>query len=436
MTKPSYPEENQAESDAAHREIRTERLLERFLRYAKIHTTSDEDSDTHPTSSRQLDLARMLHTELQSLGLEARLDEHGYVYATLPQNLPDNHPAYGRIPAIGFIAHMDTSPDAPGKNVKPQVHRNYDGRDIVLPADPAQVIRVSEIPQLKAQVGKDIITSDGTTLLGADDKAGIAEIMEALQRFAETPSLLHGPICTAFTPDEEVGKGADLFDVRGFRARIAYTMDGDVLGKIENETFNAHAAIFSLKGYNVHPGTAKDKMVNTLYAAAELIRRLPEDMRPETTEGREGYIHPRAISGSVDSCTIHLLIRDHDIEESKEKIKLLETIRDEVSRLLPKVTIDLDIKESYLNMGPKLDGAPRVVKIAMEACRRVGVEPFLGAIRGGTDGARLSYMGILTPNIFTGGFNYHSVREWASLPDMEAATQVILKIAELWVAEA
>jgi len=418
------------------RDQRTERLLERFLRYAKVHTTSCEDSSTIPSTERQLDLARILAAELQTIGLPARVDEFGYVYATLPANLPAGHPAAGKVPAIGFIAHMDTSPDSPGLNVKPQVIRGYAGGDIVLPGDPTQVIRVSEIPELASQVGKDLITSDGTTLLGADDKAGLAEIVEAVHRLIENPSVLHGTIQIGFTPDEEIGRGADKFDVPGFGARIAYTLDGDVLGKIEKETFNAHAATYKLTGYNVHPGSAKDKMINTLYAAAEIIRRLPEDMRPETTAGRQGYLHPHTIEGTIDTCTLKLLVRDHDIAKSHEKIRRLERIRDEVHAALPKVGIELVVKESYLNMGPKLDEDPRVVRIAMDACRAAGIEPFMDVIRGGTDGARLSYQGILTPNVFTGGFNYHSVREWASLQDMEKATQVVMKIAELWVAEA
>lgn len=413
-----------------------ERLLARFLRYVQIHTTSDETSQTCPTTPWQLDLGRLLVAELEALGLAARMDDHGYVYGKLPENLPADHPARGKVPAVGLIAHMDTSPDAPGEGVRPQIHRAYDGGDIVLPGDPEQVIRPSEIPALRQQVGSDIITSDGTTLLGADDKAGIAEIMEAVARITEDPEFLHGPICVGFTPDEEVGRGADRFDVAAFGAQVAYTLDGDLLGKIENETFNAHAATFTIKGYNVHPGSAKDKMINAIYAAAEIIRRLPEDMRPETTEGREGYVHPRAIQGSVDSCTIHLLIRDHDINESQQKIKLLEAIRDEVAQLLPKVVIELEVTESYLNMGPKLEEHPRVVAIALEACRAAGVDPYIDVIRGGTDGARLSYMGLPTPNVFTGGCNYHSVREWASLQDMEKATQVVLEIVRLWVAEA
>lgn len=361
------------------------------------------------------------------------MDEHSYVYALLPSNIAAGHPAADRTPAIGFIAHMDTSPDAPGDNVKPIVHRGYDGGDIALPGDPTQVLRPSEMPQLLDQVGKDLITSDGTTLLGADNKAGIAEIMEAVQRLVENPGILHGPICIAFTPDEEIGRGADKFDVEGFGAGIAYTLDGDLLGKIETETFNAHAAVFRITGYVVHPGTAKGKMKNALYAAAEILNRIPGDMRPETTEKREGFLHPRLIEGSVDSCTLHLLVRDHDIGKSMEKIRLLERIRDEAMAARPGVKIELTVKESYLNMGPKLAEDPRIVEIAQEACRRIGIEPKPGVIRGGTDGARLSYMGILTPNIFTGGFNYHSVREWASLQDMESAVQVALQIAQLWV---
>jgi tripeptide aminopeptidase len=414
----------------------TERLLARFIRYCQVYTTSDEASESCPSSARQLDLARMLRDELAAMGLKPRLDEHGYVYAKLPANLPKGHAAHGKVPAVGFIAHMDTSPDAPGEHVKPQVHRAYAGGDIVLPGDPAQVIRAAENPVLAKCLGEDIVTSDGSTLLGADDKAGVAEIMEAVQRFVENPTLLHGDIAIGFTPDEEIGRGADRFDVPGFGARIAYTLDGEELGKIENETFNAHAATFRLKGYNVHPGTAKDVMVNTLYAAAAIIQRLPSDMRPETTEKRQGYLHPRAIQGGVDECTLHLLIRDFDMTASQAKIAILERIRDEVRRDFPKTQTELEVKESYLNMGPKLAENPRIVAIAMAATRAVGAEPRLDVIRGGTDGARLSYMGILTPNVFTGGQNYHSVREWASLQTMEKATQLVLKIAEGWVAEA
>lgn len=413
----------------------TDRLLERFVRYCKIYTTSDEESPTTPSTPRQFDLAKLLLAELAGMGLAARLDEHGYVYAVLPENLPDDNPAKGKVPAIGFIAHMDTSPDAPGENVRPQVHRNYQGSEIVLPGDPSQVISPADTPELQNHIGDDIITSDGTTLLGADDKAGVAEIMEALERMIADPSLLHGPICIGFTPDEEIGRGADKFDVAGFGAQIAYTMDGGEQGKIEKETFNAHSATFKLKGYNVHPGQAKDKMVNTLYAAAEIIRRLPEDARPETTELRQGYLHPRLINGTVDECTIHMLVRDFDIGESTKKILLLEQITDEVRKLFPKTEIALKVKERYLNMGAKVDENPRIVEIAMEAAKRAGVEPQLSLIRGGTDGARLSYMGILTPNIFTGGVNYHSVREWVPLQAMEKATQVIIQVAGLWVEE-
>ncbi len=410
----------------------TERLLARFIRYAQIETTSDESSATSPSSRTQLELGRVLRDELAALRVPARHDEHGYLYAWLPDNLPPGHPARGQVPAVGFIAHLDTSQDAPGGNVRPQVHRGYAGGDIVLPGDPSQVIRAAETPELAAHVGHDIVTSDGTTLLGADDKAGVAAIMEAVTRWQEDPRQLHGPIAIAFTPDEEVSRGTDHFDVPGFGAHIAYTMDGGTLGKIEKETFNAHAATFRLTGYNVHPGTAKGKMVNTLYAAAELIRRLPEEMRPETTEGRQGYLHPRAIDGVVDRCTLKLLIRDFDLSGSREKINLLERIRTEVAGLFPHTRIDLDVQETYLNMGPCIDRDPRILQIAMEACRHIGVAPWLDVIRGGTDGARLSFQGILTPNLFTGGANYHSVREWVSLQAMEKAAQLILEIAVLW----
>lgn len=425
-----------SETARPRRAPETERLLERFVRYARIHTTSSEDSPTTPSTSCQLELARMLRDELAALGLTARLDEHGYVYGLLPGNLPASDPAAGKVPAIGFIAHMDTSQDAPGENVRPLVHRDYDGGDLVLSGDPTQVLRPADSPALARHRGDDIVTSDGTTLLGADDKAGVAEIVEALARIIADPHCLHGPIAVAFTPDEEIGRGADAFDVEGFGARIAYTLDGETLGRIDNETFNAHSATFHLKGYNVHPGTAKGRMINTLYAAAELIGRLPEDMRPETTEGREGYLHPRLIEGHVDRCTIHLLVRDFDASGSAEKIALLEKIRDEVRALFPRVEIALEVKERYLNMRPKLDERPRVTEIALEACRRAGITPRMEVIRGGTDGARLCYMGILTPNIFTGGDNYHSVREWVSLQSMEKAVQVILQVVQLWREEA
>jgi tripeptide aminopeptidase len=411
----------------------TERLLERFISYVKIHTTSDENSETTPSTQRQFDLARILTSELREMGLDAQVDQHGYVYTIIPENLPADHPASGKVPAIGFIAHMDTSPDASGENVKPMVIRGYDGSDIVLSGDPNQVLRPSEISYLGSQQGKDLIVTDGTTLLGADDKAGVAEIMEAAQRWSEDDSLLHGPICIGFTPDEEIGRGADKFNVEGFGATIAYTLDGSELGTIEKETFNAHGAVYTIKGYNVHPGSAKDKMINAIYAIGEILQRLPEDMRPETTENREGFIHPRLVTGNIDECEIHLLVRDFDMEQSRAKIKLLEQIRDEVKARLPKVEISLDVKERYLNMGPKVDEDPRIVEFALEACRKAGIEPKVDVIRGGTDGARLSYMGILTPNVFTGGCNYHSVREWASLDDMESATQVLMNIATLWV---
>ena len=411
----------------------TQRLLDRFLRYVKIHTTSDENSTAFPSTPRQLDLARVLLDELKALGLDARLDENGYVYARIPGNLPAAR--RGSVPAIGFIAHMDTSPDSPGRDVKPIVHRNYAGGDITLPGDPEQVIRVADTPVLTEHQGHDLVTSDGTTLLGADDKAGVAEIMEAAERLGHDRSIPHGDIWIAFTPDEEVGRGVDKFDLKAFPARIAYTLDGETRGLIEKETFNAHAATFHLEGYNVHPGTAKDKMVNTLYAAAEIIRRVPADMRPETTEKRQGYLHPRAIDGVVDRCTIHFLIRDFDMAGSKEKIRLLERIRGEVQQAFPKTKIRLEVTESYLNMGPKVDENPRIMEIAMEASRRVGVPPVLHEIRGGTDGARLSYMGVLTPNLFTGGENYHSVREWVSLNVMEEAVRMIMEIARLWTEE-
>jgi tripeptide aminopeptidase len=411
-----------------------ETVLDRFLRYVRIDTQSAEGVDDFPSTRKQFDLLELLRDELTELGLEGvELDKHGYVTATLPANLPPGHPASESVPAVAFLAHVDTSPDVSGRDVKPQVHENYQGGDITLPGDPEQVIREAENPPLKTAVGCDIVTSDGTTLLGADDKAGVAEIMTALDRFLSDPDILHGPIKIAFTPDEEVGRGVDFFDVENFGADFAYTLDGSVLGEIEDETFNASGAVFKVQGINVHPGYAKGKMVNAVRVAADIVSRLPIDMSPETTEKREGYLHPHGIGGGTDQADVKVLIRDFDLEGMEEKARRLEIIRNEAAAAWPGAKIDLEIKESYRNMRLKLDEDPRVVEYAMEAIRRAGLTPHKELIRGGTDGARLCYMGLLTPNIFAGGVNFHSKLEFVPVQWMEAAVETIVQLAGVWL---
>ena len=411
-----------------------ETVLDRFLRYVKIDTQSAEGVEDFPSTAKQFDLLKLLRDELAELGLDGvELDKHGYVTATLPANLPEGHPAADKVPAVAFLAHVDTSPDVSGKDVKPQIHENYQGGDIQLPGDPEQVIRVADTPQLKTAVGCDIVTTDGTTLLGADDKAGIAEIMTALDRLISDPSIHHGPIKVGFTPDEEVGRGVDFFDVEKFGADVAYTLDGSVLGEIEDETFNAWGALYKIQGINVHPGYAKGKMVNAIRVAADIVSRMPYDMSPETTEKREGYLHPHGVTGGTDQAELKVLIRDFDLQGIDEKSDLLRTIRDEAAEAWPGAKIDLEIKESYRNMRLKLDEDPRAVEYAMEAIRRAGHEPHKELIRGGTDGARLCYMGLLTPNLFAGGVNFHSKLEFVPVQWMEAAVETIVQLAGVWL---
>ncbi|RMF59420.1 MAG: peptidase T [Calditrichaeota bacterium] len=407
-------------------------LLKRFLRYVKIDTQSSEESQTYPSTEKQLELSRLLISELKEMGItDVQLTPHGYVFATLPSNLPENHPV--QVPPIGLIAHVDTSPDVSGANVNPMVHQNYDGKKIVLPGDPSQVIDPEANPALKNCIGHDIITSDGTTLLGADNKAGVAEIMTAIDYLIQHPEIPHGEIKIAFTVDEEIGKGTLHFDVKEFGARYAYTIDGETAGEIEDETFCADTVDLTVHGINVHPGFAKNKMVNALKIAADFLAALPrETLSPETTEGREGYIHPNTINGNVEKVEIRMLIRDFTVDGLKEKEKLLESIREKVLQSWPRGKIDFKVTESYRNMRYILDQYPFVVEYAMEAVRRSGLEPRKSLIRGGTDGARLSYMGLPTPNIFTGGHNFHSKREWASLQDMEKAVETIINLVQIW----
>jgi tripeptide aminopeptidase len=400
-------------------------VLERFLRYVRIDTQSDGDSTSYPSTAKQRDLGRVLQRELQELGLEdAELTEHGYVFATLPGSAG---------PTVGLVAHMDTSPDESGANVKPQVVRKWDGRDIVLPGDPRMVLRAEENPILAERVGHDIVTTDGTTLLGADDKAGVAEIMGAVAYLARHPELEHAPIKVGFTVDEEVGRGVDQFDIDEFGADFAYTLDGSELGRIDDETFSASEVRIRIEGHSVHPGTSKGKMVNAIKLAARLLDRLPKDERsPETTEGREGFVHPTKVTGTTAEAELRFIARDFDAAKRVEHEDLLRQLADELATEEPRAQITVTVEESYRNMKEFLDAAPSVTKAADEAARRCGIEPWREPIRGGTDGTMLSARGLLTPNIFTGGQQFHSVLEWASVQDMAASAATIVQLAKLW----
>ncbi len=402
-------------------------LLERFLKYVRVDTQSDPRSDTIPSTEKQKELGRMLVEELRKMGLEAEMDEYGYVYSSLPANTPSKY-------KIGLIAHMDTSPDVSGANVNPRVWENYDGKDIVL--NEGVVIKVDENPDLRVKKGETIITSDGTTLLGADDKAGIAEIITAVEYLLSHPEIPHPEIKIAFTPDEEIGRGTVKFDLERFGADFAYTVDGGALGEIEDETFCADSGKLVIKGINVHPGYAKGKLVNAIKIASEVVARLPKfTLSPETTEGKEGYLHPTDIRGNVEKAEVDFIFRAFEVEELKEIEALLGKILDVVRADYPRAEVSLEIKEQYRNMKYKLQEEPRVVDLAIRAAREVGIEPRRTSIRGGTDGAMLSYRGLLTPNLFTGGHNFHSRQEWISLQDMEKAVDLLVKLMELWSKE-
>lgn len=403
-------------------------VLDRFLRYVKVWTTSkDGVEDQYPSTDRQKDLLLQLVDELKLLGLEdASMDEYGYVMATLPSNVDID------VPIVGLIAHVDTSPEVSGKDVNPVLHENYDGKDIVLPGDESIVISVDDNPHLLDNIGGTIITSDGTTLLGADDKAGVAEIMAALKLLIEDPSIPHGKVRVGFTPDEEVGNGTKFFDVDRFGADLAYTIDGGIIGEVEDETFNAMSATLIIKGVNYHPGYAKGKLINSIRIAAEIIDMVPSTIAPETTENRIGYLHPHHMEGTVETTTVKLLIRDFTMEGMGEKVNILENIAELQRSRYPGAEIELDIKESYRNMKEKLDQDTRVVEYAIEAVRRAGIEPKKAIIRGGTDGAMLSFKGLPTPNLFAGGMNFHSKLEYVPLASMEAAVRTILELVSIY----
>jgi len=402
-------------------------LVDRFVAYAKIHTQSDEESDTYPSTSRQFDLARLLVDELKAVGLaDAAVDENCYVTATLPATAGCEN-----VPVVAFIAHMDTYPEVSGENVVPTFHEDYRGGDLPLPRNGIVVLE-SENPYLAECVGETIITADGTTLLGADDKAGIAEIMEALTRIHENPGWEHGTVKVAFTPDEEVGAGVKHFDVEAFGAAVAYTMDGGQRGEVENETFCADSAIVTFVGRDIHPGYAKDKMIPSVKVAGTFLDSLPRDGAPETTDGAEGYIHPITIKGNTSETEVHLLIRDFDVEGLAPKAKMIDEFARRACEEWPGATHRLEIKEYYRNMKYDLEKEPRAMEYALEAVRRVGLEPKQGSIRGGTDGSTVSARGLPTPNIFTGEQAFHGYTEWICVKDMHLATETILRIMEVW----
>jgi tripeptide aminopeptidase len=403
-----------------------EDVLDRFLRYVRIDTQSDLDSPTTPSTAKQLDLSRLLIQELLDLGLEdARLDAHGYVLATLPATVP------AELPAFGLLAHVDTSPDVTGAGVNPQVVR-YDGGDIVLPGNSRVAITPAESPELNDHVGHDLVTTDGTTLLGADDKAGVAEIMAAVAYLSRHPEIPHGRIRIAFTPDEEVGRGTENFDIEEFGVAAAYTLDGSTAGEIQEETFSGDEIFVTIRGRSAHPGYAKEKLLNSIKIAADLIAKLPEELSPETTEGREGYVHPHAIHGIAEQVVIRFIARDFDRERLREHVGLVARIVEEARAAEPSVEITFDARKQYRNMKDYLVDHPRVVEAAEEAIRRAGLEPKRTAIRGGTDGSWLTERGLPTPNLFTGGHDYHSVREWVCVRDMTAAVATIVHLAQVW----
>lgn len=411
-----------------------EDMLRRFLNYVKIETTSIDEKENIPSSACQWDLARLLKRELEELGLsDVRLDDHCYVYARLPERLPAGSARAGCIPAIGFMAHMDVSSAVPGRDVKAVIHEKYDGKPITLPGSPDLVLSPHTDAPLGDYKGLDIITSDGTTLLGADDKSGIAIIMSMLKALRDHEEIPHGPIRIAFTPDEEVGRGVDKFDLQGFGAEVAYTVDGEGLGEVEDETFCADAMDVTFHGINVHPGYAKNKMINSIKLASDLIARLPRDgLSPETTDGREPYVHPRLVSGEEEKTLVKFLIRDFDYDGLARLEKIVEDEARAVVASHPGARLEVKITHSYKNMKMMLDKRPEASGFAEEAVKAAGLAVVKKPIRGGTDGSRLSYMGLPTPNIFTGGHNFHGRKEWIVVQHMEKSAEVCLRLVSLW----
>jgi tripeptide aminopeptidase len=408
-------------------------VLERFLRYVQIDTTSDHASSSVPSTAKQLQLLDLLVDELKTLGLkDAERDKFGIVMATLPATS-----AKKNLPVIGFLAHVDTSPEMSGTGVRPIVHRDYDGRDLALPDDPAAVLSPREDADLAGKRGEDIVTASGSTLLGADDKAGVAVVMAAVEHLAKNPSIPHGPVRISFTPDEEIGRGVRHFDIKRFGARCAYTLDGAGLGTIEAETFSADSMVVTFQGRNTHPGFAHGVMVNAVKVAADFVSRLPKDtLSPETTKDTEGFVHPNDITASVDRTSVHFIIRDFDTAKLAVKEDYLKKLANDTVRDWPGSSASFEVKESYRNMRDVIARHPEIVELAREAIRQAGATPIDGRIRGGTDGSILSEMGLPTPNLFSGQHRFHSRLEWVSVQDMEVAVKVIVNLAQLWEKQA
>ncbi len=403
-------------------------VTERFLRYVKIDTQSDPNSNTCPSTEKQKNLGSLLVAELLEMGIDdAEMDENGYVYATIPSNTDK------QVPVICFCSHMDTSPDCSGENVNPIIHKNYDGKDIVLPKDHTQILKASEHPALLEQIGSDIITADGTTLLGADNKAGVAEIMDAAYQMMTNPSIKHGDIKILFTPDEEIGRGVDKVNLKKLGADYAYTIDGETRGHIEDETFSADGVTIQINGVASHPGFAKDKMENAIKIASEIIAALPKDkLSPESTEGREGFIHPTSLTSSMESAKLSFIIRDFDTKKLAEHEAFLESIVKEIIKNYAGSTYTFEVQNQYRNMKEIVDQHPHMIDYAIQAIERAGMKAHRGGIRGGTDGSRLSFMGLPCPNIFAGEHAFHSKLEWVSVQDMRLVVETILNLAQIW----
>ncbi len=402
-------------------------VTDRFLKYVTIDTQSDPGSATVPSTEKQKDLGRLLVTELQNIGItDAHLDEHGYLYATIPSNVGKS------VPVICFCSHMDTAPDCSGTGVKPLIHKKYQGNDIILPDDPSQIIRMSEHPDLKNQLGNDIVTASGTTLLGADNKAGVAEIMDACYQLVNHPEIKHGTIKILFTPDEEIGRGVDHVDINKLGAYACYTMDGESAGNMENETFSADSARLIIKGVSAHPGFAKGKMESAIKIAGQIIAALPFELSPEGTDGMQGFVHPVGIEGHVETAGIDFIIRDFDDTKLAEHAGVIRKVADAVLKNFPNSSYELQVKPQYRNMKSVLDNHPQIVEYGMEAIRRAGLNARLCSIRGGTDGSRLSFMGLPSPNIFAGEHAFHGKHEWVSVQDMQKAVETILHLCMIW----
>ena len=403
-------------------------FLDRFLRYVQIDTESDPASKTVPSTAKQKNLGKVLVAELQAMGItNAHLDEYGYVYATIPSNSPKE------VPVICFCSHMDTSPDCSGEGVKPIIHENYQGQDIQLPDGDQPIIRFKDHPDLKDQLGNDLITASGATLLGADNKAGVSEIMDLCYQLTTNPSIKHGTIKILFTPDEEIGRGANPVDLKKLGADFGYTIDGEQRGSFEDETFSADGAVVTVKGVVIHPGYAKNRMENSIKISAEIVAALPKDQfSPETTSHKEGFIHPVKMEGNAEKATIQFILRDFDNTKLVQHGEYLKATMDKVLEKYPNSTATIEIKEQYRNMKQVLDQYPQVVDNALEAIRRAGMQPKQRSIRGGTDGSRLSFMGLPCPNIFTGGHAFHSPQEWVTVQDMQKVVETLMELVQVW----